>query len=91
MPSEWAMAKAERTAESWWANEEEAQKIPWIQFCAEALDAARSQGRREGPEEAAQVADGHAEHGEFWHAGRYDCAEYIALDIRARINQEPTA
>lgn len=78
MPSEWAMKEARR---HW---ERISTDLPFISL-AEALDAVRAQGRREGLEEAAGIAE---------IGGRDDLAtiigKVIAADIRARI-EEPTA
>lgn len=94
MPSDWALKIAWQTTERWWANEEEAQKIPWIQVCAEALDAARAQGKREGLEEAAHVALSTAARINEKCERMAKGADLVAAEIRARIEQpaaqEPT-
>lgn len=85
MPSEWAMEIAKRIADLWYP----ADILPPV--IAEALDAARAQGRREGLEDAARIA-ARASHG-----GDECCCEkcltsrLIESDIRAAIAKEPTA
>lgn len=77
MASEWAMQEArlhwERIAKD---------GLPFFSL-ADALDAARAQGRREGLEEAAKIADERSQ--------RQLYAESIAADIRAAIEKEPKA
>lgn len=70
MPSEWAIATARALAYGM------QQHIA----IAEALDAARAQGRREGLEEAAIIVAT---------AGRYVYAQDTEADIRRRIALEP--
>lgn len=76
MPSEWAMEKTNKIVEHWDISDS---MEPLI---AEALDAARAQGRRDGLEEAAKIADSHDT--------RYGCVDAIAAKIRSRM-QEPKA
>lgn len=54
---------------------------------ADALDAAREQGRIEGLEEAFALATEHCDHGEFAHLGRYECIDTLRIQIRARIEE----
>lgn len=83
MPSEWAYEIAREQRRD-------------VETMATNLDAARAQGRREGLEEAAKVADAHEDHVGFEHDSQRDaCVRFIAAEIRALVEesaaQEPTA
>jgi hypothetical protein len=83
MASEWAMTLARKTAERWWANENESQKTPWVSLMAEALDAARAEGRREEAEKCMEIVYGfydEAEDGATRLEGAYEA-------IRARLRE----
>jgi len=95
-PSEWAYAiaiespvfkeAASRSAIS------DAEYESFMRDFADVLDAARAQGRREGLEEAAKVAEKHADHADAVGDMRLDvCASTITAEIRALIDKEPTA
>jgi len=87
MPTEWAMRKAAEFFVVVWPNDRE-----YLLAFSTLIDAARAQGRREGLEEAARIAEKYADHADAVGDMRLDvCSGTIAIDIRAAINQEPTA
>ena len=92
MASEWAKQEGAKLIDALEAVEHSAFYSTSKDYAIQALDAARAQGRREGLEEAARIAEKHADHADAGGDMRLDvCASTIAADIRARITQEPTA
>jgi hypothetical protein len=87
MASEWARREAMEIINT---NLDDPRRVPHTTAAiAEALDAARAQGRREGLEEAAKASDRIS-----WDIGNAEFkagARAVTAEIRALIAQEPTA
>lgn len=87
MASEWARQEGEKLIDALERIEHSAFYSSSGDFVIQALDAARSQGRLEGMEEAFALATEHCDHGEFAHFGRYECVDALRVQIRARIEE----
>ena len=92
MPSEWAMEKADSVLDQIVIHA--VTRTHRQELIADALDAARAQGRRGGLEEAEKAAAKGSEHkcGSLW---CNDAAAHakgdVAAEIRALIDKEPQA
>lgn len=86
MASEWAMTTAIKLLDD--EGGEIFQCKSGVLLLAETLDAAHKQGRLEGLEEAAKIAESHADHGDSVGDIKQDvCASLVANDVRARIEE----